>query len=563
MKFILGFLVFVFFLNIPIYAQVELDISDFDFFDEEEEYSIPIDEVQKEVTENQQNNNDQPQIDKKIENELDNTSQENQPTYVKEKQPTQPTYVQEKDIDEDAIAKKLAQDASSRHVQTDTERTTQYITISGNLGMFYVGRTDFFADAWGGPHTSNLDGDIFDPYVTLNFDIQLENNIKAVLQLQNEQRVNIFQQTPTGTLHITNRDTHDNFDFQFQKAYIQIQDFLTEGFQVRTGIIPHKYALRADGQAFFLNLGEAESPFGTRENTQAMGVFASYQPMKMIEFYVDGFYFVTGDTNFKRQDEKIYGLNFDLYLPQTVQSDEGNTISLVRFFNIIFAGIQDDNHSPIWNVGFGFDYQFGSHPDKHLFEIYGEGLFQWGEHSYNQKMPFSPIKDQHHLAYGGYLGFKWSLEAVETKPFIDVSVWYLSGDDNDPHRKKNNDLITYEDIDSTLIIEDNNYGLDIDSNYWAVKFKTGLTLTPITKEEMRLDLIYAHFQAVDADPKSSKRIGDEIDIRLTWEYSPDLIFSVAAGYLFNAYYLEDHFNQLGARGKNHAFIIRLEAMLFF
>ena len=29
---------------------------------------------------------------------------------------------------------------------------------------------------------------------------------------------------------------------------------------------------------------------------------------------------------------------------------------------------------------------------------------------------------------------------------------------------------------------------------------------------MRLDLIYAHFQAVDADPKSSKRIGDEIDI---------------------------------------------------
>ena len=549
------------------FAQSELDISDFDFLDDDGEIQTPEEQVEEQVEESI----DEP-AENLPENEVTSEKEDKQEEPVEKKQETKTTQKQNKKVtkvqdteDIESISSNLNDNRGfqSKQVQLNEERTTQYITLSGSIGTFFVSRGDFFSDAIHGIHSKHLDGDFFDPYVTLNFDIQLENNIKAILELRNESRTDSLVRTKSGDLYITNRSNQDNLEFQFEKAYIQVQDFITEGLQFKVGIIPHKYSLRPDGGSFFLNLGESESPFNTNNHTHAMGFLATYQPVKMVEFYIDAFYFKTMDSDFERNDETIFGLNFDFYMPQTVQGDNGKSITLDRFFNVIVAGIQDDNQMPLWTVGFGFDYFFGSHPDVHLWELYGEALLQWGEHNPNGKAPFSSEREQDHLAFGAYLGLKWSYEAVDTKPFIDVSFWYLSGDDDDEARRKNNDLVSYEDIDSTLIMEDNNYGLDVDSNYWAVKFKTGLRLTPITKEEVRLELLYAHFQAIDAIAGQSKNMGDEIDVRLTWEYSADLTFSLAAGFLMNANYFEDAFDELNGRGRNNTFIIRFESMLRF
>lgn len=147
--------------------------------------------------------------------------------------------------------------------------------------------------------------------------------------------------------------------------------------------------------------------------------------------------------------------------------------------------------------------------------------------------------------------------------FFDASFWYISGDDDDPNRETNNDLVTYEDIDTTLIMEDNDYGLDVDQNYWAIKFKTGCSLKPLTKEDIRLEILYAHFSAIDAPGNRSKRMGDEVDIRVIWEYSPDLMFALSCGFLFNSRYMKLLFDEIGADGKNHAFVVRFESMLRF
>ena len=458
-------------------------------------------------------------------------------------------------------------DYQSGQVRVDPQRTVRHLTISGMLGVYLSFRDDMFADAVLGRNSTGLYEDFFDPRVHLNFDVQMDRNLRAVLELHNEQRSGILHRTSLGNLYISNRSAGNRFEFEFEKAYLQIgnNDFLSPGaaLTVKAGIIPHKYALRPDGESFFLDLGEAESPFATRADTHALGALASYKPISALEFYVDAFYFVTAESSFARHDETIIGLNFDLYLPKTIRGADESTITLVRFFNLIFAAIQGDNNSPIWTIGCGFDQTFSGDPQTYLIEAYGELLFQFGKYNRKGQAPAFSVKDQDHLALGTYLGMRFKYQKSPWRPFVDVSWWYLSGDDDDPNADTNHDLVTYEDIDSTLVVEENDYGLDLDSNYWAIKFQTGVSLAPLFKEEIRLSVLYAHFRAIDVMPGRSRGIGDEIDIRLTWEYSPDLVFSLAAGFLFNSRYLNQAFDEVGTGGKSHTFIVRFESMLRF
>lgn len=454
-------------------------------------------------------------------------------------------------------------DFGNKQVQIKEDRSTRYITLSGTLGFSYNYRDDLFTDASLGTASNGLDEDFFDPRVSLQLEIVLENNIKAFIELKNESRTSQWLHTSSGDLYNSNRAAGNQWQWEFEKAYLQINDFLLQGLTLKGGIIPHKYALRADGQSFFINLGEAESPFSSQSDTNAIGFLATYQPINMLELYVDAFYMATRESSFARQDEIIAGLNIDFYLPKSVQEDGKSATTLGRFFNILFAAIQGDNNTPLWTLGFSFDYFLSSKPSVYLVELYGEALFQFGDYSHNGKPPFSSVKDQEHLAFGGYLGTRFSYEESMYKPFVDLSFWYLSGDDNNPNRKKNNDLVTYEDIDSTLIMEENDYGLDIDSNYWAIKFKTGIHLSPLVKEEMRLEILYAYFRAIDVAPGQSRRMGDEIDVRVIWEYSPDLVFSLSAGVLMNSRYLKNAFDEIGVQGKQNTFIVRFETMLRF
>lgn len=454
---------------------------------------------------------------------------------------------------------------SSKHpVRIMEERGTQHITLSGFIGTNYIYRNELFADAHGGSLTTNLDEDFFDLRFGLQAKIQLNNNIQAIIELQSEPRAGTLLAGSLDHLYIANRTAVDEFELHFEKAYIQVNDFLFDHLNVRAGIIPHKYALRADSQSFFLDLGEAESPFATRADTHAMGILATYQPLYPVTFYVDTFYFVTAESSFQRQDEKVFGLNLDLYLNKKITNADESTSTLVRFFYLTFAGIESDNQSPIWSIGGGLTYMLSGDPQTYLMEAYGEAVVQVGDYDRPQlKEPFTGVKAQDHFAFGGYAGLRFSYEKSPWKPYVDVSAWYISGDDDAPDRTTNHDFVSYEDVDDAIILEDNDYGMDIDSNYWAIKFKTGINLKPLTKEELRLDVFFGHFQALDVGPNHSKNLGEEIDIRLTWEYSSDLTFSLVGGYLFHSRFLQQVYDEAGAKGRQNAFIIRLESMLRF
>ncbi len=446
---------------------------------------------------------------------------------------------------------------------SENQRNTQYITFSGFVGAGYIYRDELFSTDALGDKSTHLDGDFFDLRTALRMNVKLSNGIEAMFELQNESREGILHHTSLGNLYITNRQSPSEWEWHFERAYLQVGNFLVDGLSFQAGVIPYKYALRSDGGAFFLNLSEAESPFATRADTHAIGIVATYQPKEEVEFYIDGFYLVTSETGFSRKDETVFGLNFDLDMTKKIYNEDGSTDTLPRVFNLLLAGIQGDNKMPIWTIGIGANYSWSDDPKVYIVESYGELLFQFGEYEATSKEPFGHTQDQDHLALGGYVGTKFTYQKSEWMPFFDISFWYISGDDGDSKRKENHDLVTYEDIDSTIILEDNDYGMDIDSNYWAIKFKTGVSLKPITKEEMRFEVLYTHARALDVGKGKSKAMGDELDFRLTWEYTSDLTFSIVAGFLFNSSYCKDLYDELGSDGKKSTFVIKIESMLRF
>ncbi|BBM82795.1 hypothetical protein [Candidatus Uabimicrobium amorphum] len=528
------------------------------------------DEENEKQNENEEQSNNKEQSDNGEQNDNEKQSNnESENTDTNEGYDPQETYYQEED------------DYGGGAVIINEDRDVRNIMISGTLGFNYVFREDLFADAVLADQTTNLDGDFFDPRLTLRLDIMFNQNIQAVLELHNEVRVATQLNTGllanrSGNLFITNRAEENNFIFEIERAYLNISDFLFSNTMLQIGIIPKRYALRANGDAFFLDLGESESPFNDGdpnvdedgEDINARGfvyrwqMSDAFQLSQVFQADLEAFYFNTQENGFLRQDQSIAGINLDLDFSKTVVNEDESEALLVRFFNVIVAAIFGDNNQPIWSVGFGFDYFMSNQPDVYLIEFYGETLFQFGILDRKNLAPAFANKNQAHLAFGGYLGTRFSYEKSDWKPFVDISMWYISGDDDDPNRDKNSDLVTFEDIDSTIIVEENDYGLDVDSNYWAVKFQSGISLKPLTSEEMRLEILYAHFEAIDTT-NTSRHIGEEIDVRVVWEYSSDLTFVLAAGVLFNSTFFKDVFDELGADGDQSVFMLRFETLLRF
>ena len=442
----------------------------------------------------------------------------------------------------------------------DENRGTRSITVSGGLALRYAYREQNLTEALSGVNTE--DADFFDPLIMLRLDIQLANGIKAVLQMQHENREGNTLFTDFGTTRSVRRANNDIFDLEFERAYIEVGGFLANSINLKVGVIPHKYALRANGDAFFLDLGESEGAFTSddfvNDDVNATGVLLTWQPVKALEMYVDAFHFKVRDGDLDDDtDEAITGINIDFYAPKTIQTEDGATHTLSRFFNLAFAAIEVQENL-VFSLNAGVDYFMSPRPDIYLLELYGEAIFQFG--STIQDDVNGNEQNQNHLAFGGYFGFRYTYTKSPFQPFIDVSAWYISGDDDDANQNKNRDLITFEDIDSTLIVEENDFGLDIDSNYWAVKIQSGVSLAPVLEEQVRLELLYAHFEAIDVNNGGSKHMGEEIDLRLIWEYSSDLTFALVAGVLFNSSLVKD---LSPIEGGESTFIFRLETNLRF
>lgn len=549
------------------------------------------------------------------------------------------------------------------------------ITISGEIELDTVSRSSFFGDLHrfrGGsinhPYGADLDlasgftnpliaFDLFDgrnsnseffidPEITLNFDIELVDNVRGFIQLENAQR-DRYPVIPFGPLgfdakgglnqgfpylgggRITQRAGDDNMVLNVEQAYVEF-DSLIECLRIRSGISDLEVDLRGDGNAFFLDIAESE---GIGPEITVPGIIGNFQPVQSLEFggitatytmaelmggtlYTDVFLGTLLETGFQNQDQYLTGIDFRWMMP-TEDDDINQTISFMTTWfntdssnwitshvlgvdwNLVNVGGTGGNLELFWEMAVQYG-QFTSakvleafYPQRVL-EDHPDGLAPptnrstsstgsdiltqpaGASRSNDYIRPYS--NDQEQKAWATYFGFKYTQANMDYRPWVEVLYLYTTGDDGgwagDPGKIEhaNENFVSFEDNDATLVVEENDYGLDIDSNYWKIQVAGGVSLSPLFNNEadVSVKLLYAYFQANDTPWSVRDQIGHEVDLIFNWNYSQDLSFMLGFGFLWGSEFFEDldDYAYLIHHGplvdiEDHASIINLSTTLRF
>lgn len=391
------------------------------------------------------------------------------------------------------------------------------LTVGGEMELDTVWRSQLADEVLHARNRAAGRTDHFTDYeVTLDLLFDLGHQTTFFLQLENNHRES------------RGEALHDIYELvlDMQQAYIRLEDFLLDRLDWTLGLQDVTYDFLADGNPMMFEVSEAIDPnvFG--------GLKVAYRSeLSRLEF-------VYG----MLEEARLAGPNIPLDYEQRDliilhwenYSESGHW---ARFLELSSIGLSDSER--VYTLGGGFDYW--PTPDIRL---YAEGYLQRG------KVPIAAgAVDQRSHALRA--GLRLQKHSHPRQPYIDFSAWSFGGSDESPGTRDGN-FVSLGDVDSTIVMEENDYGLGLRSNYQALKVQVGFDI----RKFHRLDAVAAWFRRDDTDFDST--LGLELDLWYTRQFSSNVDLRYGMGYLFNA----DHFKDaLGAHSR--AAIFRMEMTLKF
>ncbi len=422
-------------------------------------------------------------------------------------------------------------------------------------------------------HGVKRNSSFIDPTVSISARFRVRKQVVAGLQVRTPpylrdylgSRSWIFQDAVTGEqIHYPGRI------FEVSQIYLEANQFYKwPNVSLTIGVKNMSYRLTEHG-AFFLALGESEDPFegdvcanwpvnrggtavysnrasfnapGRAGSVEAGGFVVSYKgKMNIAEksenkvyYKIDFFCMTTYETLYLNQDRDVIGLMADVNYPTEKDSNLRVLAGLVS--------MSQNANSRIYSIGGGFAFKA-----TRALRIYGEAWGQTGEFCEGFTRP--PAGDPYHWlatrdgtvtqqAFAGYLGGRYEMRSkgddgslmAKWRPYLDFSYWWVGGDKS-PHDMRNQDFIAYEAVDSTLIMEEGRYGLDMDTNYEAVKLIAGFH----PWKEVQAWVTLANFRRA-RDYTAKDRLGREIDVQVKWQYTGDLAFRFGMGFVVQSDYM--------------------------
>ena len=472
------------------------------------------------------------------------------------------------------------------------------LEISGRLRLDAV-----FEDAdindylWGLRNTATF----VDPELELRLLFHVRMGVKAHIAL----RTPPYAKDVLGGRAIFVTDTLSGQDrpyptriMEVSEAYLEARQFLHKNLSLSAGLIRLNYPLMPDSEhgTFLLAVGETEDPFagtiyanwpidratGTKPavysnrfswnapaetgTVEAGGIVLSHtskfgfglgkQQRRYVITQFDFIFATTYETLYVNQDRDIAGVVGRFWYPLKEQPILWGQLAVLSY------GI--NVNSRIWTLGGGVAYKA-----TESWTLYMEAYGQTGDLYEGYVRPANPNDPWYWLssrdgtitqqAFGGYLGIRYEVKPTEKsgpfarwRPYFDLSYWWISGDKN-PYDRRNQDFLTYEDVDTTLVLEEDRYGCDLDTNYEALKVIIGCK--PHTK--VRLYMVFANIRKA-RDYTAKDRIGREIDFVIRWQYTEDLSFRFGLGYVWQADYMLG-----GFAGRRHPTVALLQMILNF
>ncbi len=429
--------------------------------------------------------------------------------------------------------------------------------LTGKIKLDVINRSQYLNSRLSGNQERST---IYDPEITLGMKFFAGKDVFAFLELENP-------------ANFADEFGSDNPRFLvIEQVYVEIgsiapDQFGEEAMKLRIGIQDIRFKLRDGGGAFFMDVSESESPFwpgstpgdpmtgdgvwitdendpfynnngyfefsgpGLASSREFGGFHFIYDLEKKKGVKADFLFGITKETGADKEDESLIMAALTYSLPR----ETGKVQTYLSMFS-------NDPSSRVWTFGLGTLYKA-----KQL-EFFFEAAGQGGTfiENYDSTNPSHPNDlsiydgtgdDIKQLAFGGYVGFRYSYKSrLSLNPFVEMSYWYLSGDRDQSDRRQQN-FLSFEDVDDSIIVEENEAGLDVDTNYHAFKFKFGFE----PSKQMSLEFLYAYFSRA-RDRSVGDRIAQEADVRLKWNYTESCSFELGIGHAFDMQYIRalDH-----------------------
>ena len=443
--------------------------------------------------------------------------------------------------------------AQDRPVTTKPDRADSVkVHLGGKVDMDYVQRdktlrslagmqdiTNFLSPTptLGNDSTNDIEGDI-----SIRADVELTEKISGGIEIRRSRIVE-----PVGVIPMFGMDISDTI--VLRDAHMKLSDFLSPGLTARLGIQNWDFDVRGRGSAFAFAPYYAQpitslASLGTRNILDAQdtvapgGNLASYGTLSAAEGTPVGIHlnYKSGSISIDlvalpmiteggepNGDESLYAVDFWYDLTESMgKGSRIGAILAVSHVDPALTGGTNDSKFITGGVGANLAFSGG-------FEVYGEVYFQTG--SINENL------DADGLAF--QIGGRWTGE--DGKFWVELNFTMLSGDDSTDG--DNSYFVSYENINDFVIIEDMYFGLDVDSNYTAIKIMGGLLLDlGAGKKNLELQLNIGFFSTtedvVSTGGAQEDGLGTEVDVKAKYHLNKQAALVLNLGVLTSSDILE-------------------------
>lgn len=448
----------------------------------------------------------------------------------------------------------VAQDrpVTNRQDRADTVK----INVSGRLAMDYLQRSDSMT-AVGDAVAPGVAGDNSDSENTIEgefgirFDVDLTDKVSVQLEVGRSR----IEESGNGNNQFTGLGASGVI---LREAHLMINEVFSPAIKAQLGISTWNFDVRGRGNSFAFDprhsqvfgrawstsedtLGATNS-FGGRSDDAGelfpLGTVLTYaRDALQIDLVLLPVIAEAGNVS---QDEAMYAIDLWYNLDSIGKGSRLGMILALNSFGTGPGGATFDDETKVITIGLGGTLKFANG-----LELYGEAYFQTGKAG--QQVGGSGEEAVSARGRAGQIGIEYRLPDNGNNIWLGAKITYLSGDNDSAAGgdERVDTFMSYENVRDTLIMEDQYYGFDLDSNYTAFKVMGGVSFSVGSgKNNLELSFILAFFRSTEsyvdaATQEKENGLGNELDIKMAYHLNKQVDLLVNVGYLGTSDILED------------------------
>lgn len=425
----------------------------------------------------------------------------------------------------------LAQGGGKPVSLNDQNGDTMKVTVGGGVNLDWVFRSgevvERRAEGLGAGATASDDANTFEGRVFVRFDVELSNKISAAIEVSNQRLDGTSGDGGVGTTWGSDAESSGAF---ISEANIKLGEVLSEQFDLTVGVVKPSFNIRGKGGSLVFDPRNSDQINTTLSSATNLPQGANeLQPTGFVGTYgrdalsLDIWLLPALDEGGAASaDEAAYG--FGLYY----KLDQFGAGSRLGVLAISFDDAANDFN--VWTYGAGATIQGLM-----------EGLEVFAEFYLNTGDAGTTGTGSTVDAKGTCIqvGANYAFAGMDSKPWVEGKLTQYSGDDTAGDDEEEN-FLSYESVSDLLILEDQYYGLNVRSNYSAIKILGGMGLSMgAGTNNVELSVGLGIAQAVeDITAAAEDDLGNEIDVKIKYNLSKQASLTFALGYLTGSDALE-------------------------